>query len=423
MPKDKKTVYQSPRGMHDVLPQDEGYWRKITQEVFEIADFYNFGLLLTPIVESREIFEEGTGEATEIVEKQMYVLKSSDGLVLRPEKTAALARAYIEHGFFNKPQPQKFYSVGPMFRHEKPQEGRFRQFYQIDFDIVGEEHAVSDSQIIQLFFKLFHNLGLKDVIVEVNSIGCKECRPAIKESLRTYYRRKLDQLCPDCKSRYQKNIFRLLDCKNENCKTFRSQAPHPLDKICQQCSAHFKLVLEYLDTLNLPYELNPYLVRGLDYYSRTVFEFFKEGDRSMSLAGGGRYDYLIQVLGGKDTPAVGGAAGVERIVEEMKKRKTLSPKKQAEVFLAQIGADARKEALKLMNEFYKENFLVHENLGRDSLDTQLKIADNKNVTYALILGQEEILKGEVILRDMKSGLQESIPREKIIEEIKKRLKK
>lgn len=420
---------QRPTGMHDILPEDQKYFQKIFDVVKEIAEFYNFQKIDTPILERTELFSTGIGLATDIVQKEMFTLKTKggDSLTLRPEGTAPIARAYIEHGMHNLPQPVKLWYFGPFFRHEKPQAGRYRQFWQFGFEVLGEESAIVDVQVIQIFFNILKELKFTNLVIKVNSIGDRACRPYYKKLLNSYFKSRLENLCRDCRRRFKENPLRILDCKEEKCQRIVSQSPLIIDHLCQNCHQHFKEVLEGLDELSLPYHLEPRLVRGLDYYTRTVFEIFEEseeGKKIGALVGGGRYDNLIKTLGGKDTPAVGGAGGVERIVALMKEKAIRFPKeKKPEIFLAQLGLLAKQKSLKLIEEFRKEGIKVFESLGRDSLKAQLKLADKLGVRYTLILGQKEALDGEIIIRDMISGRQEKVKIDKITEEIRKKLKK
>ncbi len=444
----KKPKFQSPTGMHDILPEDQKYFQKIERTCEEIADFYGFQRIETPILEETELFSKGIGLATDIVGKEMFTFRTKGGdyLTLRPEGTAPIVRAYIENGMQNLPQPVKLWYFGPFFRYEHPQAGRFRQFWQFGFEVLGEGSPVLDAQIIQIFYNIllalklapYHSSERKSaqanstksgggLIVEINSIGDSQCRPYYKKILTNFFRSRETALCPDCRRRLKENPLRILDCKEERCQQIRAQAPQILDHLCENCHKHFKEVLEFLDELEVPYHLNPYLVRGLDYYTRTVFEIVEEsaeGRALGALVGGGRYDSLVKVLGGKETPAVGGAGGVERIVQLMKAKTVRLPKKkEKEIFLAQLGELAKRKSLKLIEDFRDAGILIGESLGRDSLKVQLKIADRIGAKYTLILGQKEALEGNIIIRDMTSGRQEVVKLEKVVKEMKKKLKK
>lgn len=426
-----KNRFQAPTGMHDILPQDQPYYQKLYSIAEGIVDFYNFKKIDTPVLEDTGLFSKGVGLTTDIVEKQMYTLRTRGGdfLALRPEFTAGIVRAYIEHGMFNLPQPLKLYSLGPLFRSEKPQAGRYRQFHQFNLEIFGEQNPVADVQLIQVFYNILKDLKFKNLVVEVNSIGDSQCRPYYKKILGNYLKSRESSLCADCRRRAKQNPLRVLDCKEEKCQPIKAQAPQIVDHLCEPCKAHFKEVLEFLDELDLPYRLNPYLVRGLDYYTKTVFEIFQEtdgGEKSTALMGGGRYDALVKLLGGKDTPACGGAAGVERVVEYLRSVMKIEPDAELRgkgVFLAQLGGLARRKSLKLFEELRKAKVPVAESFGRDSLKAQLRSADHLQTLYALIIGQKEALENSVILRDMKTGKQQVVKLDKAVDEIKKHLKK
>ena len=425
----KKPKIQSPIGMHDILPADQKYFRKIYDTVEDIVNFYQFEKIDTPMAEDTKLFLKGIGMSTDIVKKQMFSFrtKGGDSLTLRPEGTASVARAFIEYGMQNMPQPVKLWYFGPFFRYEHPQAGRYRQFWQFGLESLGEKSAVIDAQIILIFYNILKNLKFKNLVVEVNSIGDYQCRPYYKKLLINYLRSRESSLCPDCRRRIRENPLRILDCKEEKCQPIKAQAPQILDHLCEECHTHFKELLEFLDELELPYQLNPYLVRGIDYYTKTVFEISEgteEGKRQGSLVGGGRYDTLVKILGGKDTPGCGGAAGIERIVNIMKLRKISSESHyKPQVFLAQLGQLARRKSLKVFEDFRKANIDVVESFGRDSLKAQLTKSDKVEATYTLILGQKEALEGTIIIRDMQTGRQETMKLEKVVTEMKKRLKK
>ncbi|MDP2909660.1 MAG: histidine--tRNA ligase [bacterium] len=430
----EKIKYQTISGMHDILPEDQRYYKKIYNTVSGIADYYGFGKIDTPILEQEELFLRGVGASTDIVEKQMYSFKtkSGDQLALRPEWTAPIARSYIQHGMQSWSQPVKLWYFGPCYRYERPQAGRYRQFWQFGFEVIGEQSPVIDAQIIQILLNVLKDLGLKDLMIHVNSIGDSQCRPYYKKLLASYLKSRESSLCPDCKKRMKENGLRILDCKEEKCQPIKTEAPQILDHLCEECHAHFKEVLEFLDEAQISYNLNPCLVRGLDYYTKTVFEIFycpqerKEGGEEvrMALGGGGRYDKLIKLLGGKDIPAAGAAVGVERIVNLMKSQNIdVSEKEFVPVFLAQLGDLAKRKGLKLLEEFRIAGLKAGESFGRDSLKSQLNRADKLGAKYALILGQKEALDGVIIIRDMETGKQDCVKMSEAVKEVKKKLKK
>ena len=432
----KRPKFQRPTGMKDILPEEQPYFEKIYRSVDDIAKFYGFGKIDTPMVEDLELYERGTGQSTDIVEKQMYTIKTKGGdvLAMRPEFTPGIVRAFNENGMLNLPQPVKLYTYGPLFRYEHPQAGRFRQFHQVDFEIFGEESAAIDAQIIQIFYAFLRDLKFSHLIIEVNSIGDAQCRPYYKKVLVNYLRPRQNSLCADCRRRIRENPLRVLDCKEEKCQRIKAQAPQFLDHLCDSCKSHFKSLLEFLDEIDLPYHLDPYLVRGLDYYTKTVFEIFsestvgqKEGEEVVSrsaLVGGGRYDNLVRLLGGKDVPAMGAAGGVERIIALMKEKGFPGAQMSIpKIFLAQLGDLPKKKSLKLLEELRKAKISIAESLGRDSLRTQLARADKLEVEYTLILGQREMLDETIVIRKMDTGEQAIVKMDKVVEELRKRLKK
>jgi histidyl-tRNA synthetase len=437
-----KAKFQSLQGMHDILPADQPYWRKIQRAVESVAGYYSFQRIDTPIVEQADIFTKGVGQSTDIVEKEMYMFRTKGGdvIALRPEFTAGIVRAYTEHGMHNLPQPVKLWTTGPLFRHERPQAGRYRQLHQFNFEALGDKSPSLDGQIIQMCYDILKELGFKGITIEVNSIGDSECRPYFKKILASYFKAHKSSLCSDCQRRLKENPLRILDCKDEKCQRVKAGAPQILDHLCDNCRKHFKEVLEFLDELQLPYTLNPYLVRGLDYYTKTVFEIVEKSDdgtQQGSLVGGGRYDGLVKLLGGRDTPACGAAGGMDRIVNLMKTREDLKkemakeaknpPKlskekeEKAEIFLAQLGQLAKRKSLKLFEEFREAKISVAESFSKDSLRTQLKTADKMGIRWVIIVGQKEALEDFITLRDMNSGVQTEIPTYKVVEEMKTKI--
>ncbi len=424
--KKEQKLFQEPKGMHDVLPSEEDYWNRIRHITGELIEGYGFHRIETPVLEFADVFKKTVGEASDIVMKEMYTLKTRGGdtLALRPEYTAPIMRAYLGHGLGRLGQPQKLFACGPVFRHDNPQLGRYRQFSHLDFEIIGGQNdPIYDAQIILIGVRFFAGVKIKDVVLKLNSIGCRVCQPAYRRQLLAYYRAHEKELCPDCVRRLKINPLRLLDCKESGCVPLREHVPNMLDKLCATCSAHFKGTLEYLDELKISYALDSTLVRGLDYYSRTVFEFSTEaeGKEIGSLMGGGRYDYLAEFLGGHATPAVGAAIGVERIIAIMKAQNiAIQPRPKAVVFVAHAGDMAKRKSFRFVEELRHAGIHIKEALAKESLKAQLKSADKEEAKLALIFGQKEIYEGTVIVRDLESGLQETVSLEKIVEEIKKR---
>ena len=433
-----KLKFQSPKGMRDIFGKDQEYFDKVYEVAKKVATFYGFKKITTPILEETALFSKGIGLSTDVVSKQMFSLKTKGGadLTLRPEGTASIIRAYIENGMKNLPSPSKFWYFGPMFRHENPQAGRFRQFWQFGLETLREGSVVRDAEIIAIFYEILSRLKLKNLIVEISSIGDKCCRPDYIQALKKYLKSKKQYLCSDCLDRIKTNPLRVLDCKKKKCQMVVSQAPKIIDSLCKVCHKDFKDLLEFLEELEIPYILNPYLVRGLDYYTKTVFEIFavdkdvqdeETGENvKLALGGGGRYDDLIDLLGEKreeGTPAVGAALGVDRIVALMKEREIDVGKKQKpRIFIAQVGALAKRKSLKLMRDFAIARISVLEAFGKDSLRAQLKMADKSETDFTLVLGQKEALDGVILVRSMSTGKQDKVELDKVVEEMKKRLK-
>ena len=423
--KSKKNKFQAPKGMRDILPEEQIYWERVIQIVKDLAKSYGFGLLETPILEDIDLFVKGTGH---IVEKEMYSLRTKGGerLTLRPEFTPAIIRAYLENGLSSQPHPVKLYSLGPIFRYERQQKGRYRQAYQANFEIFGEQDPILDAQLIQLFFAIAKGLGLKNLITQINNIGCPCCRPDYRKMLVSFYRSRKKEICKNCQERLQQNPLRLLDCKDNKCVQIAKEAPQVIDHLCDDCHNHFRSVLEYLDEIEIPYILNPQLVRGLDYYTKTVFEIWPEDEegRQIALAGGGRYDGLIKLLGGKDIPGVGFAIGLDRIVNLLQERNVKIPlRTKPLIFLVQLGELGKRKSLKLFEELRRSGLAITSSFSRNTMKAQLKKADKLGASFALILGQKEALDETIIIRDMNSGSQETVPLNKVVERLKKKIRK
>ena len=444
------------RGMKDILPVEAPYWFWLRERADALAKSFGYHFIETPILEPTELFLRSVGRQTDIIEKEMYhfVDPGGENVCLRPEATASIARAYISHGMLNLPQPVKLFYYGPMFRHDRPQAGRYRGFHQIGFEVFGDEHSVVDAELISLVYTFFKELGIATTI-QLNSIGCDNCRQNYKVNLQNYYRLKRSLICQTCKDRLTRNPMRLLDCKEIGCEAVKDGAPQMMDNLCEACHNHFFKVIEYLDALSLPYALDPYLVRGLDYYSRTVFEIWPQTPKNNpaptenpavetpvkddtlenneeevkgaplaqgALAGGGRYDKLVEILGGRPTPGAGFALGMERVIRQLRAQNVEPPIKDIpQVFIAQLGEQAKCKALALFSTLRGE-IAAQACMSKDSLKAQLEIANRLGVHYVVIIGQKEVLDGTVIIRDMKSGTQETVVLDKMVEEVKKRLK-
>lgn len=427
---EKKTLKtpQLLRGFKDILPSEEPYWNAVEDAARSIATNYSFGRLRLPVLEQTSLFERSIGKATDVVEKEMYTFidPSNTRVTLRPEATAGAARAYIEHGMVNKTQPVKMWYFEPMFRHDRPQAGRYRQFYQFGLESIGSSDPILDAQMILMTHRFFKGLGV-EVKFLLNSIGTEDSRREYVMELVSYFKQFRKRLSDVDKKRLTKNPLRLLDSKEEGMDELRDGAPQILDWLDDDSKQHFMKVLEYLDEAEVPYELNPYLVRGLDYYTKTVFEVVEitdDAERAQnSLGGGGRYDTLIELLGGREeTPAIGIALGVERVIMAMKNQGVEFPKDRAvDVFFCQLGDASRKKGLMVFEDFRVAGVSIGEAFGKGALKAQLEMADKRKAKIALILGQKEVLDGTIIIRDMESGAQEIVNIDKVVPIVKRQL--
>lgn len=428
MAKTKPQQIQSVKGMHDILPEDQKYWRYVQKKAEALVEYYGFERIETPVLEETDLFVRTSGETSDVVSKEMYSLKTKggDNLSLRPEGTAPVVRAYLEHGMNVRPHPVKLYYQESFFRHDEPQYGRYRQQHQFGLEVIGDGSEAVDAELIFLGYKLIESLGVKGYTVHINSIGDQNCRPGYIKALRDYFKNHSKKLCANCKVRMKESPLRILDCKEEDCKEVSKEAPQMVDFLDEQCRLHFKHVLEFLDEAKVPYILNPYLARGLDYYTRTVFEFVPDEGTvpALTVLGGGRYDRLIEQLGGPKMPAAGWALGMERTILALKEQNIQVPDgtPKPKVFLVQLGEAPKRKALPLFESFRKAGIEAKSSLGRDSIKSQLRIAHRLGVRFALIFGQKEALEGTIILREMDTGVQETILLDKIVDEVKKRLK-
>jgi len=406
-------LYQAPRGTIDILPGEQAYWRFVEQKAAEAALLYGYERIATPMFEDTTLFRRTTGEFTDIVQKEMYTFDDRGGnnLTLKPEGTPPVCRAYLQHGMFNLPQPVKLYYISPIFRYDRPQAGRYRQHHQFGCEAIGDADPALDAEVIDTAWQFYRLLGLSRLSLKLNSIGCKNCRPNFLAALTTHYNRHIDGLCADCKVRLVKNPMRLLDCKKPSCQPAADSAPGNIDYLCPECAEHFTSLKKYLGFVDIPFDVNKRLVRGLDYYSRTVFEIqpLSEGSQS-SLGGGGRYDGLIEELGGKPTPAVGFGLGIERIILQLKDQKIEAPAlAKPDVFIACLGDAARDEAVKLAASLRKAGIGVITAFGSRSLKAQLRQANSLEIKKAVIIGDEELKAGTAVLRDMTTASQETVP--------------
>lgn len=405
-------MYQAVRGTSDILPAEQPYWRYIEQAVADISRLYGYRRIDTPIFEDTSLFSRSTGDFTDIVQKEMYTFDDRGGnsLTLKPEGTPPVCRAYIQHGLGNLPQPVKLYYISPIFRYDRPQAGRYRQHYQFGYEAIGEADPAIDAEVIDMAWRFYRSLGLARITLQLNSTGCRQCRPGYLSALKDYYNSYAGELCNDCKTRLEKNPLRLLDCKEPSCQKIAESAPKNAGHLCKECDEHFKKLQEYLGLLDIPFELNHRLVRGLDYYTRTVFEIQPEEEGAQSaLGGGGRYDDLIEGLGGKPTPALGFAAGIERIILNLKKEGVAVPATPGlQVLIAYLGDAARTEAIKLALVLREAGISAVTTTGGKSLKAQMRQANSLEARYTVIIGEDEVKAGTATLRDMANARQETL---------------
>ena len=416
-------MFQAPRGTADHLPEEQKYWRYIESKAMDVAARFGFGRIDTPAFEDSNLFIRSVGEGTDIVEKEMYTFddRGGESITLRPEGTAPVCRAYLEHGMHNLPQPVRMYYFCPVFRYERPQAGRFRQHHQFGVEVLGDADPSVDAEVIEVAWDLMTNLGLTDINLLVNSVGDPQCRPAYVAKLREYYSGHKDKLCADCKERLDRNPLRLLDCKVETDHALGNDAPRSADNLCGDCSEHWNKLLKYLDAMQLPYQIDHRMVRGLDYYTRTVFEVQPvDGGGQSTICGGGRYDGLITELGGRETPGIGFATGLERLALNLKRSEVPVPDEPKPSYLvANVGDDARIAALELSVRLRRAGVGVILGSGTRGLRGQMRQANALEIPFALILGDDEIEKGEVMVRDMESSAQESRPVAEFIDKVTK----
>ncbi|MSU75926.1 histidine--tRNA ligase [Patescibacteria group bacterium] len=415
--------FRALRGMRDILPEDAALYRRVENTLWDIAGTHGFQEIRTPVLEATELFTRTVGEETDIVHKEMYTFedRSNNQVTLRPEGTAPAARVYLQHGFTSRPQPVKLAYTGNMYRYERPQAGRFREHEQFGLEVFGSADPAMDAHIITVVWQALEMLGIKNLNVQVNSIGEAESKAAIRAAVVKALTPVSDQLSEDAKRQLVENPMRVLDSKDPDVQKLLEKVPPLIDELTDDDRQHFTSVLEFLDQGNVSYELNPRLVRGLDYYTRTVFEVWGEAGGQSSLVAGGRYDGLVKTIGGPDTPAVGCGMGVDRIVEALKAGGQESAAKTPQVLIVQLGDEAKQIAFDLVDQLTRKNISAMAALGKDGLRDQLKQADKLGVPLALILGQKEVLEKSIIIRDMTSGMQETVPLKEAAAEVKRRL--
>jgi len=397
-----------PRGTNDILPGDVEKWQFIEQTARNVCRRFNVAEIRTPLFEHTELFQRGVGETTDIVEKEMYTFedRGERSLTLRPEGTASVCRAYAENKIYAQPQPSKLFYIGPMFRYERPQAGRYRQFHQFGVEVLGVNEPSVDAEVIALAMTFFHELGLRNIGLEINSVGSPESRDAYRTVLRAFLAPKKEQLCKDCQSRYDRNPMRILDCKNETCKGLTVGAPEMLDHLTETDAAHFQAVCSYLDSFGIAYTINPRMVRGLDYYTQTAFEFIESGS---TLSGGGRYNGLVEQVGGPETAGIGFGVGIERVLIALNNQGVELPLATGiDVFVVALGDAASRHAVTLLHELRTAGLVADKDYLGKSMKAQMKAADRQAARSVVIIGDDELAQGIASVKDMATGEQSSI---------------
>ncbi len=414
-----------PKGTKDVLPSQVYKWHFVEEVAREVSALYSFREIRTPVFEHTELFLRGVGDTTDIVNKEMYTFldKGNRSITLKPEGTAGVARSFIENGMAGGVLPAKLYYVIPAFRYERPQAGRLREFHQFGVEMYGASGPQADAEVISMADLFLKKLGLKQVKLQINSIGCKHCRAKYNEALKEYFRPNLDKMCPDCNSRFEKNPMRILDCKGEECKKYTAGAPRILDFLCDECRAHFDEVKALLTGAGIEYEINPSIVRGLDYYSRTVFEFVTSAAGAQgTVCGGGRYDSLLEQMGEKPVPAVGFAAGMERLLMVIEAENAPLPEdKGVDCYLAGMNEACRAKAFLLASELRAKGVSCDVDLMGRSLKSQFKYADKTNARFVAVIGDSELEEGAAEVKDMKNSTSSRVKFEELAQAIKEKL--
>jgi histidyl-tRNA synthetase len=417
--------FQRPTGTLDILPEDQSYWYHVRARAQHLAELSGFERIDVPMFETTQLFTRGVGEGTDIVDKEMYSFKDKGDhdITLRPEFTAGVLRAYIENGMRVLPQPVKLYTFGPIFRYERPQAGRYRQHTQFDVEILGDQDPAADLEVMVLAWDLYAGLGFRDLAFQLNSTGCPKCKPAYIAVLKDYYAAHQDEICEDCSRRMERSPLRVLDCKDDRCQPLIGDAPHIIDYLCEECAEHFATLQKYLDLLDRAYTINHRLVRGLDYYTKTVFEVWATGiGAQAAVVGGGRYDGLAEAIGGPPTPGVGFGSGIERIVLVMKQLEVEVPSLLAPpVFVAHLGAQATLEAVRLTNALRAVDVGTWLAFGQRGLKSQLREAGKRDARYVVILGEDELAAGTAVVRDMQAGEQVDVALAELVDWLKARM--
>ncbi len=417
-------MFKLVRGFKDILPADTALWQHVEGIVRELLEDFGFSELRIPILEQTELFARSIGASTDIVEKEMYTFTDRGGasLTLRPEATASVVRSYIEHQLYAKDPVRKLYTIGPMFRRERPQKGRYRQFYQINAEVFGLHDPRVDAELILLLMTFIDRLELSGIMLHINSLGCPECRPRFKDALKSFLAGRSEQFCSDCLRRRHENPLRIFDCKVPACKEATMEAPSILDDLCEACRAHFENVKRSLDGFEIPYQINHRLVRGLDYYTRTTFEVLADALGAQdAVAGGGRYDGLVKALGGPDQPGVGFAIGVDRLMELLAGR-AQSFQKRPHLYIAALGPNTQERAFEWVQDLRKNKVRTEMDFQDRSLKSQMRRANKLGAGYALIVGERELDEGAAVLRNMTTKEEEGIPLDDLVGLVVKKIK-
>ena len=405
---------QAPKGTHDVYGEDMRLWRHLEDEIRQITNAYGYTEIRTPAFEHTELFLRGVGDTTDIVQKEMYTFEDKGGrsLSLRPEQTAGVARAYVERGMHNQPQPTRLYYIGPNFRYEKPQHGRYRQHHQFGVEVYGAYTPATEAEVISLGQSLITRLGVSDVSLHINSIGCTECRPVYHQRLKSYLADRLQQFCHTCRDRFDKNPLRILDCKVDSCQALLADAPLVTDALDEECRTHFEELQHLLTRMDIPFIVDPRVVRGLDYYTRTVFEFIAPG---FTVIGGGRYDGLIAQVGGAATGGVGFGMGIERLVLQLKQQSTPQPAPGPAIFIGHADPDGARKAHELAYNLRKAGITAESDIIGRSVKAQMKYANKVQARYTTILGCDELANNTANIKDMQAGEQTQVEFDKLVE--------
>lgn len=412
----------APRGTKDILPDSVGDWNYVEGEIRELCRRFGYSEIRTPIFEHTELFQRGIGEGTDVVDKEMYTFtdRGDRSITLRPENTASAVRAYLQNKLYAESNLVKLFYIGSMFRYDRPQAGRMREFHQFGVEALGEANPAVDAEVILLAMSLLEGLGLKDLELSINSVGCPKCRSKYRTMLQDFFRDKLDDLCEDCRSRFDRSPLRILDCKKDSDKPYMADAPKITDCLCDECSDHFAKLKEHLANAGISFQHDPRLVRGLDYYTKTAFEIkYPPLGAQSAVAGGGRYDGLIEEMGGSPTPAVGFATGLERLLLALESQNLLPEKKRSvDAYVVALGEAAQSEGFKLLNNLRKAGLSAAMDFAGRSMKAQMKQANKLGARYALILGDDEIAEGVVMLRSMSDSQQEKVALAEVIGKIK-----